>query len=93
MFILKIQVLNHDKNVLEFKMIGERHTLPQLLKTELLANSEVEFVSYKLEHPLDNDSSFILKTKKTDPKKVLIETCKDIIKDLDNFEAAVKSLK
>lgn len=90
---MKIQVLNHDKNVLEFKMVGERHTLPQLLKTELLTNSEVEFVSYRLEHPTDNNSLFILKTKKTDPKKVLIGTCKDITKQLDNFEDAVKSLK
>lgn len=90
---MKIEILNHDKNVLEFKMIGERHTLPQLLKTELLSNSDVEFVSYRMEHPTDNDSLFILKTKKADPKKVLLETCKDIIKELDSFEDAVKSLK
>ena len=90
---MKIQVLNHDKTSLEFKILGERHTLPQLIKNELLSNSDVDFVSYKLGHPTDSDALFILKTKKTDPKKVLIETCKDIVKELDNFEDQVKSLK
>jgi len=91
---MEIEVLKEEKNLFEFMIKGERHTLPNLLKTKLLDEPEVEFVAYKLNHPMDNDSVFVLRTKSKDPKKVLLDALKKIDSDLDEFTKAVKkSLK
>ena len=90
---MQVEVIQKSKTEMEFKLTGERHTLPQLLKTELLNNSEVEFASYKLPHPLGADSMFYLKTKGKDPKKVLDEACKSIEKQLEEFRKKANALK
>ena len=82
---MDIKVLREEKDLLEFKLIGERHTIPQLLKKKLMEESAVKFVSYKLEHPLDSDSLFIVKTSGKSPAKVLQEACSAIEKDLKEF--------
>jgi len=87
---LEIEVLKKEKNLLEFKIKGERHALSNLLKTKLLEEKEAEFVAYKLEHPMDQDSVFVLRTKTKDPKKVLIDTLTDIQKDLNEFSKELK---
>ncbi|MBN2127523.1 MAG: DNA-directed RNA polymerase subunit L, partial [Candidatus Diapherotrites archaeon] len=86
---MKIEVLNKDKNMVEFKLIGERHSLPSLIKSVLLEDSSVEFVSYKLEHPLDSDSVFVLRTKGKEPSKVLESAIKKIESELIDFEKKV----
>jgi len=87
---MEIEVIKEEKNLFEFKIKGERHTLPNLLKTKLLEDKEVEFVAYKLNHPFEQDSVFVLRTKSKDPRKVLLDSLKDIDSDLDEFVKAVK---
>jgi len=87
---LKIEVLSSDKNQVEFKLVGERHTFAQLLKHYLLKHSDVEFASYKLNHPFDNETLFIVRTKKGKPSKVLLEVNKEILQDLADFKKKVK---
>jgi len=87
---MKIEILKKEGNLLEFKIIGERHTLPNLLKDRLLNDSSVEFVSYKLDHPMDEDSLFIIKTKGKTPKKALLEASKSLEDDLAEFQKKAK---
>jgi DNA-directed RNA polymerase subunit L len=87
---VEIEVIKEEKNLFEFRIKGERHTLPNLLKSKLLDNKEVEFVAYKLDHPSDPDSLFVLRTKTKNPRKVLVDALKDVEKDLDGFLKAVK---
>lgn len=87
---MEIDVIKEEKNLFEFRIKGERHTLPNLLKTKLLEDKEVEFVAYKLNHPLDQDSIFVLKTTGKAPKKVLLNALKDIDSDLDEFIKEIK---
>jgi DNA-directed RNA polymerase subunit L len=88
---MKIEIINKEKNLVEFKLIDERHTIPGLLKSALLEDNSVEFVSYKLNHPLDKDSIFVLRTKAKPPVKALETAIKKIEKELDEFEK--KALK
>ena len=82
------------KDHLEFIVKGQRHTLPSLLKSRLLKDGDVKFVAYTLKHPLDKDVRFILKTDKKEAKKVLLDACKDISGELDDFEKkVVKAMK
>lgn len=82
--------MKKQKNFAEFIIKGERHTLPNILKSRLLKDSSVEFVSYTLDHPMDNDSRFVIKTKGKTPSKALLDACKKIDKDLADFEKSIK---
>lgn len=87
---MEIEILKEEKNLFEFIIKGERHTLPNLLKTKLLEDKEVEFVAYKLNHPMDKDSVFVVRTKSSNPRKVLLNALKEVDSDLDEFVKAVK---
>ena len=87
---MKINFLTNKKNELEFVLVGERHTFPNLLKSRLLKNSDVSFAAYKLEHPMDNESKFVLKTEKKDAKTVLLNACKEIEAEAKEFQQKVK---
>lgn len=81
---MKLEILANEKDNLEFYVEGERHTLTNLLKEKLSKNESVDFVAYKLDHPSDNKARFILKAKNA--KKILLDTLKEIEKELDNFK-------
>ncbi len=88
---MKMEVLKNEKDTLEFRLEGERHSFPNLLRHKLLENKGVEYVSYVLDHPLDCSARFILKTSsgKT-PKKALEEAAKEIEAELEEFGSKMK---
>ena len=83
---MELEVLRHEKNMLEFRLKGERHTFPNLLRNELLKDPKVEFAAYKLNHPMDSDSMLVLKTKGKTPKKALQDAVKRIDSLLSEFK-------
>ncbi len=89
---MKIEVVNNEKDNLEFYIEGERHTIPNLLKEKLGKNSEVEFVAYRLDHPLDNKARFVLKTK-GNAKKILEDAIKEIQADIVDFKKSFEKAK
>ncbi len=88
---LEIEILESEKNSAEFVIKGERHSFPSLLKDVLSRDSSVEFVSYTLEHPLDADSKFFLKTKGKTAKKALEDALSQLEKDFKEFKSAFSS--
>jgi len=90
---MEIEILQNEKEMVEFRLKGERHTFPQLLKYYLLKDPKVEFASYKLKHPQDNDSLFILKTKGKTPKAALQDASKKIKEHAAEFKKNLKALK
>jgi DNA-directed RNA polymerase subunit L len=88
---MKIEVVNNEKDSLEFFIEGERHTLPNLLREKLNTMSTVEFVAYRLDHPIDKKARFILKSK--NPKKDLEEAIKGIRTELQEFQTAFEKAK
>ena len=87
---MKIEVLREEKDLLEFKLKGERHSFPGLLVNNLLKHENVEFASYKLEHPMDKDSVIIVKTSGKSPKKILLDCSKQVRQDMDEFAKKAK---
>mgnify|MGYP001603403305 FL=1 len=87
---MELEVLKNEDDFLEFIVKGERHTFPNLLKSKLLEDKSVVFVSYVLKHPFDDDSVFSLRTSGKKPKKALEEALKEIEVDLDDFSKGVK---
>ena len=90
---MDLEVLTTKKNEIEFVLKGERHTFPALLREALLQDSSVEFAAYKLHHPFDKDSKFIVKTKGKSAKKALADALKHVDADLNEFKKAFKAAK
>ncbi len=91
---MKLELITKDKNTLEFYLIGERHTLPNLLKSRIENEAGIEFVSYILDHPMDDKARFIVKTSGSkSPVKVIEDACTKINKDLKQFSEKIKKLK
>jgi len=89
---MEIEVIRKEKNMIEFAISGERHTLPNLLKSRLLQNPKVEFTAYKQKHPEENKIYFIVKTKKDeDVKKVVLQTCKDLMQELTELDKKISA--
>ncbi len=89
---MELEILKNEDDYLEFVLKGKRHTFPNLLKTKLLEDKSVSFVSYILKHPFDNDSVFSLRTDGKKPKKALEDALKEIEAELDEFSKGVKKV-
>lgn len=89
---MEIEVIKSDKDSVEFKLIGQRHAFPNLLKKALLEQKETEFAAYKLLHPLDKDAVFFLRVKSSEPKAVLAKAIKEIVREAKEFEQEVKKV-
>ncbi len=87
---MKMEVIKNEKEMAEFRLEGERHSFPNLLRSKLLENKGVEYVSYVLDHPLDKSARFVIKTSGKTPKKALEEAAKEIESDLEEFGSKIK---
>ncbi len=85
---MKVILNEPDKNTLEIEIEGARHTLPNLIRSELWNDSSVTFSAYNKDHPYVGNPKIIIKSK--DPKKSLSEAIKRTRKTFDEIEKEVK---
>lgn len=90
---MEINVLVHDKSTLEFEIVGADSTIPEMLTSKLSEDEEVEFVSYKVEHPLVGKPKVIVKTKTKDPLELTISALEGIKKEIAEIKKAFKKSK
>ena len=82
---MEVQILKEEKDLIELKIVGEGHTICNLLRSELWGLDDTSLVSYNLKHPLISSPIFALKLKKGKPRKILldsVQTIKDKTKQL-----------
>ncbi|MBU0532585.1 hypothetical protein KKB44_03765 [Candidatus Micrarchaeota archaeon] len=82
---MDVKILVKEKNVLELELGTNEQSLAQVLAERLNQDSDVEFAAYKLEHPIASFPRLIVKTKKGDPSKLLLEKLKEIKKEITDF--------
>lgn len=68
---IKVEILEKSEHLLKIKVEGEKHTLFSPLRKELSNDDEVDFVAYRVEHPLFDRIVFEVKTKTKDPFEVI----------------------
>ncbi len=89
MINLDIEVIKNDGSLMEFRIIGEDHTLCNLLRVVLLKNKKVNVAAYRVDHPLLDKKSpmFIINTDGTiSPKQALIEAIDSIKEDINGLK-------
>jgi DNA-directed RNA polymerase subunit L len=92
--MMEVEFTKKSENHLEFTLKGEKHTYPNLLKTRLLQDKDVEFASYVQDHPYNNEAKFVVKTGKKPAKKAVLDAIAKIDSELEELGKAVKkSLK
>lgn len=90
---MEVKILNYEKTMLEFEMTGADTTIPELIANKLSDNSSVEFVSYKVSHPVIGHPRIIVKTKSKDALELTLEAIDEIKAEVSEFRKAFKKSK
>ena len=91
---MEIDVLEHTKKRLVFKLNGGDHTLCNVLKDELWNDKDVEAASYNLDHPLIGTPKFIIQTNgNQEPAKALTNAANRVKRKDKTFSDAFNKLK
>jgi DNA-directed RNA polymerase subunit L len=82
---MEVNILTNEKNTLELELGDTDVSLAQLLAEKLNEEKDVEFASYKKEHPLVGAPKLFVRTKKGDPAKLVLEKLEEIKKEVKDF--------
>lgn len=82
---MEVKILQSEKNVLELELVGSDTSLAQLISERLNQDKDVEFSSFKVEHPLLAHPKLFVRTKKGDASKLVLEKIEEIKKELADF--------
>lgn len=88
---LKIISKTEDEVVIEFE--GESHTLLNLLRTELLADSRARLATYDTKFAIMDNPIFRLRTDGADPIAVMREAAGRIANQCDEFGSLFAAAK
>lgn len=89
---MDVKILTNDKNVLEMELKGADQSLAQLLAEKLSGDKDVEFASFKVEHPLVGEPKLYVRMKKGEPGKLVLEKLDEIKKEITEFKAQFKDI-
>lgn len=86
---MEIKVVEESKKKLIFEIIGESHTMANLLEKELWEDKDVVAAGYHIDHPLFGVPRMIVEA--PDPRKALEKAIKRLKKKNADFAKAFKS--
>ncbi|MHA1239098.1 MAG: RpoL/Rpb11 RNA polymerase subunit family protein [Candidatus Odinarchaeia archaeon] len=92
---MEIEVISQSKDEIKLKIVGEGHTLLNLLKSAIFEDESVSVAGYDKEHPMVEKAILHVKTNgDKDPVQIIRESAKKIIKKIrefrDKFQDALK---
>ncbi|MFW6282911.1 MAG: DNA-directed RNA polymerase subunit L [Minisyncoccales bacterium] len=88
---MEIKVLEKSKKKLLIEIVGEGHTLCNMIKEELNNDKSVKVASYRIEHPLVSNPVMIIEA--TDAQKSLKDAIKSAKKNIKDMEKEFKKIK
>lgn len=84
---MQLKILSSTPSEMEIEVLGENETLLNPIKQALLADKDVDFAEYIIEHPSLSTPKIFLRTKgKVKPDVVLKRTIKNLIAEFDTLE-------
>ena len=89
---MEVQLVQEDKDLIELKIIGEGHTLCNLIRNELCDSDSVSFASYNLKHPLVSSPILAVKTSKGKPRKALLDSIQSLKAKTKEFKSLLSKL-
>jgi DNA-directed RNA polymerase subunit L len=87
--VAKLKLLKKTENSVEVELIGEDHTIANLIAKYAIRKPYVVYSSYIISHPLVGNPVIVLTTDGSrDPIDVIEETLREIIDDARRLEKA-----
>jgi DNA-directed RNA polymerase subunit L len=83
---MQLELLEKEENSRLIRIVGEEHTLPNLLRIELYEDENVTVASYAIDHPLVGSPKFFVKTKGKSPERALTSAAERVVEQLDEFK-------
>ncbi len=90
---MEAKILSKEKKELKIEILGDKHTVTNLLRAKLVDEGDVDVAGYDKVHPLENKAIFVLKTKSKDASTVLKKAINDIEKELDSASKELARIK
>jgi DNA-directed RNA polymerase subunit L len=88
---MKIEIIEKKKDSLRFKMYNAKHTIPNLLKNQLLLNKDVKMAAYDIDHFEEKDSTFFIKVKEgKNPNEIIKNAIEELTKMLKEFDTKAR---
>jgi len=87
---LEVEILSSDEKTLKFKIVGENHTLGNLIQDMLLRDKRVTGAGFTRPHPLEQEIVFDVFLSKGEPIGVLRENVEKVKKYLDELREGVE---
>ena len=82
---MELKIVDKSDNDMHLEIIGESHTLLNMLKSVLLADERVHTASYDMKHVTISDPILYVMTDGTDPIAVVKDAIKTLIAECDEF--------
>ena len=82
---MTVKILKQDKNTLEIDIGDIDESLAAMIVEKLNGTTGVEFAAYKREHPIIGTPHLVVKTKGSDPAKVLDKILEEVKKEITEF--------
>ncbi len=90
---MKPSIITKDAKYLEVSLAGEDHSFSNLLREALMEDPDVEFASYKIDHPQLGIPKLYIRTSGKKPEKALLEAIKKVRKRISEFNAVLDKEK
>ncbi|MBT3394955.1 DNA-directed RNA polymerase subunit L [archaeon] len=91
---MEIKILESEKNKIKIELIGEDHTLANIIRKELWNDSHIKVSGYDVKHPQIGSPILIVETDgKEDPKKALLAAVERIQKNNNDLLDQLKIKK
>jgi len=89
--VAKMKLLKRSDKSVEIELVGEDHTIANLIAKYAIKKPGVVYSSYIISHPLVGNPVIVISTDGSrDPLDVVEETLRDILRDTQMFEKALR---
>ncbi|HIJ99312.1 TPA: DNA-directed RNA polymerase subunit L [archaeon] len=90
---MELNVIKEEKDMLQVELVGETHTLANILKEELYEDPKVKGSAYVKEDSLVSNPRLIIRTSGKKPMTALKDAAKRIQKMADEFASKFEKAK
>lgn len=88
---MELKIIDKTDEEMHLEIIGENHTLLNMLKSTLLDDERVEIATYDMKHVSISDPILFVKTNGVDPIDVVKDAANSLISQCDDFVSVFKT--
>ncbi|TQD24022.1 DNA-directed RNA polymerase subunit L [Methanolobus vulcani] len=88
---MELKIIDKTEDEMHLEIIGENHTLLNMLKSALLDDKRVQIATYDMKHVSISDPILFVKTDGADPIEVVKDAANNIVNDCDEFLGVFKT--